>query len=219
MKQDWEKNLPRLIHDAKALLRAPMLKAQLLRTKMGGADAEQLQLLQSIVEGQNALESFLNRVSALNEAGRLKDRSAWNTVETAVLAVKIATKKDLEQIGGQLGLGRLPACQIPTSLERILIELISNSIRFRSDSRPLAIRIEAELNENVLKLRYSDNSLGWDPRYTPQIFDPFERLDRSRGGFGIGLAIVRAMLNSCGGEIHAATDTDASRFDLEIPAA
>ena len=130
MKQDWEKNLPRLIHDAKALLRPPMLKAQLLRTKMEGADPEQLHLLQSIVEGQHTLECFLNRVSALSEAGRSKDRTAWNTVETAVLAVKIATKKDLEQIGGQLGLGHLPACRIPTSLERILIELISNSIRF-----------------------------------------------------------------------------------------
>ena len=184
MKQDWETILPRLIHDAKALLRAPTLKAQMLQRKMANADPEQLQLLESIVQGHKNLESFLNRDSALNAARRPKDRPTWNAIGTVILAAKIATRNDLEQVHGRLGVGPLPACQVPVALERILVELISNSVRFRSESRALVIRIDAELDETALRLSYSDNSIGWEPQYTRQIFEPFERLDRSRGGAG-----------------------------------
>ena len=105
------------------------------------------------------------------------------------------------------------------SLDKILIELIQNSVRFRREGTPPEIRVQTVAAPGLLKVLYSDNSLGWDPAFTEKIMRPFETLDPERSGFGLGLPIAVAAAERNGGAIRAASGEGGSRFEIEIPAA
>ncbi len=216
MNQDWSAIVPRLLHDARALLRAPSTKAQLLQRRLEDADASQLALLESVIDGHKRLELFLNRVTNLQDAMNAGQTTSL-PLTTVVLAARVAAKPVLENVGGQVEFSGLPDCSVSATLEKVLIELLSNSVNFRSTERTPHARIEGQLQRDSLHLIYSDNSSGWDPRYTAKIFQPFERLDASRSQFGLGLTIAKVLVENNGGSIHAKTSQTGVCFELQLP--
>jgi signal transduction histidine kinase len=217
MNPGWDAILPRLIHDARALLRGPAMRVQMLQRKPGADESSDREILRAVTEGHRRLDAFLNRCSDLKEALSPSWAPTMVSLEVAVLGARLAEQQEISQAGGCFSAGSLPECEVPASIERVLKELMSNSTRFRAQDRPLRIRLEAAIAGSALEIRYSDNSMGWDAEYTPRIFEAFECLDRSHGGFGVGLTIVKALIERCGGTIDADTDSERSVFAIRIP--
>jgi signal transduction histidine kinase len=72
------------------------------------------------------------------------------------------------------------------------------------------------------EIRVTDTGIGIDPEDLPRIFERFYRADSSRsratGGSGIGLSIVRAIIEAHGGSIHAASEPGkGSEFVITLP--
>jgi signal transduction histidine kinase len=215
----WEEILPRLVHDAKALLRAPVIKTQLLRRKVGDSDPALAEALDSIAAGQKRVEEFLSRISMLREAMRVNPAGLERSVEASIMSARLSTKPMMDEVGGTWVVAHIEPCRTFMSLDKILIELIHNSVRFRREGIPVSIRIQALNGPGWIKLLYSDNSLGWDPAFTEKIMRPFETLDPERSGFGLGLPIAAAAAERGGGALHATSDETGSRFEIEVPAA
>jgi signal transduction histidine kinase len=72
---------------------------------------------------------------------------------------------------------------------------------------------------NLLLVRVSDNGEGVSPNNSAQIFDSFFTTRRESGGTGMGLAIVRAMLEAHGGSISLVESGHGAAFELTIPLA
>ena len=214
MSPGWDNILPRLIHDARALLRGPAMRVQMLQRKPAADENGDREVLKAVTEGHRRLDAFLSRCSDLKEALSPSRAPTMVSLEVAVLGAQLAEQQAITQAGGCFSAGSLPECEVPASIEKVLKELMSNSIRFRAPDRPLHIRLEAALAGSRLELRYSDNSMGWESEYTERIFEAFECLDRSRGGFGVGLTIVKALIERCGGAIDAATDSERTMYLL-----
>ncbi len=214
----WEEILPRLVHDAKALLRSPVIKTQLLRRKIGDSDPALAEALDSIAAGQKRVEEFLVRISMLREA-MSANAATERSVEAAIMSARLTTKPLVDAIGGRWTVVHVDQCVTAMSLDKILIELIQNSVRFRREGTPPEIRVQTVAAPGLLKVLYSDNSLGWDPAFTEKIMRPFETLDPERSGFGLGLPIAVAAAERNGGAIRAASGEGGSRFEIEIPAA
>lgn len=85
-------------------------------------------------------------------------------------------------------------------LREVYQNLIENAIKFKSD-RPLRIEIgvREEGDQTVLFVR--DNGIGIDPKYQERVFGLFERLSRKGDGTGIGLAIVKRIIEFHGGRV------------------
>ncbi len=80
----------------------------------------------------------------------------------------------------------------PTGIERVLVNLITNALKFSSPDRPLCLRILSEAEPPNVRVCIIDNGIGIDPRYRERIFGVFERLTPADNpGTGIGLAIVK----------------------------
>ena len=81
------------------------------------------------------------------------------------------------------------------------------------------LEISARREEDLLRIKVADNGEGVSPNNRSQIFDSFFTTRREKGGTGMGLAIVRAMLDAHGGAIRLLDSKPGTAFELTIPVA
>ncbi|MBC7922598.1 MAG: GAF domain-containing sensor histidine kinase [Ferruginibacter sp.] len=94
------------------------------------------------------------------------------------------------------------------NLESIVYNLLSNAIKYRAPDRRLEIRIACEDTEAYLLLSVKDNGLGINAGDTGKVFTMFKRLHDHVEGTGIGLYIVKKILESAGGKIEVESTVD-----------
>ena len=106
-------------------------------------------------------------------------------------------------------------------LQQIVWNLLANSVKFT----PNGGRIIVELLdvEGHAEIRVTDNGIGIDADFLPYVFDRFRQADTSRtrihGGLGLGLAIVRHLVESHGGTVQAESsgDEQGATFIVKLP--
>jgi PAS domain S-box-containing protein len=116
--------------------------------------------------------------------------------------------------------GRLPQVFIEASqLTQIFQNLLSNSIKYCRPEVPLQVQVSAEWKNGEWLCRVTDNGRGFSPKYGEQIFRIFQRLHgRNVPGTGIGLSIVKTMVERHGGRIWAeAEDGAGATFCFTLP--
>ena len=98
----------------------------------------------------------------------------------------------------------------------IFSNLADNAMRHRQlDARP----VRQARQETCCCVKVIDNGEGVSPNNRTQIFDSFFTTRRDSGGTGMGLAIVRAMLDAHGGAIRLLDSEQGTAFELTIPLA
>jgi signal transduction histidine kinase len=97
----------------------------------------------------------------------------------------------------------------------IFSNLADNALRHES----LLLDISARRQGNSLLIKVADDGEGVSPNNRTQIFDSFFTTRRDSGGTGMGLAIVRAMLDAHGGSIRLVESEQGTAFELTIPVA
>ena len=92
---------------------------------------------------------------------------------------------------------------VPAYLESILRNLLSNAIKYRAAERPLHITVGTEPQDAYVVLTVADNGIGMDlDRFKDKLFKPFERLTQQANGKGIGLHLVKTMVEKNGGYLE-----------------
>jgi PAS domain S-box-containing protein len=108
-------------------------------------------------------------------------------------------------------------------LQQIIWNLISNAIKFTPRDGRIEARLE-RVNTHV-EVRVSDTGIGIDKQFLPYVFERFRQADssmtRSHSGLGLGLAIVRHLVELHGGTVSAESDGDGqgSVFTVQLPVA
>ncbi len=111
----------------------------------------------------------------------------------------------------------------PTRLEQIATNLIDNALKYTPPGGRIDISVahDDELGQVVLTVR--DTGVGIAPDLLPHVFDVFVQgsitIDRSQGGLGIGLALVRRLVELHGGSVDARSDGtgNGSTFIIRLP--
>ncbi len=106
------------------------------------------------------------------------------------------------------------------SLERAVRNLVENAIRHTPASEQIVIR--AGLHGTVASVEVSDAGVGIAPEHLPHLFERFYRVDtartRTHGGAGLGLSIVKAIVEAHGGTVSVESKLGAgSTFALRLP--
>ncbi len=108
-------------------------------------------------------------------------------------------------------------------LQQIVGNLMSNALKFTPGGGRIAVRLERAAEEVVLTVR--DTGHGIPPEFLPHVFDRFRQADgsvtRAYEGLGVGLAIVRALVELHGGRVSVASDGEGrgATFVVRLPAA
>jgi PAS domain S-box-containing protein len=108
-------------------------------------------------------------------------------------------------------------------LAQVVSNLLTNAAKYTEAGGRIAVTAAAE--EGQVAVRVRDNGTGIDPEMLPNVFDLFvqepQAIDRSRGGLGLGLAIVRNLVVLHGGSVHASSAGKGlgSEFEIRLPLA
>jgi PAS domain S-box-containing protein len=111
----------------------------------------------------------------------------------------------------------------PTRLEQIIINLLTNAAKYSENGGHICLSAGHEGREIVIRVK--DTGIGIAPKQLPNLFGLFSQVDhnssRSEGGLGIGLSIVRKLVELHGGEIAVTSDGlgRGSEFTIRLPAA
>jgi signal transduction histidine kinase/CheY-like chemotaxis protein len=109
----------------------------------------------------------------------------------------------------------------PVRLEQIITNLLTNAIKYTPTRGE--IWVSAHRNDGYAVVTVRDNGLGIAPELLPHIFDLFTQghhtLDRAHGGLGIGLTVVRTLVQMHDGAISASSPghRQGSTFTLQLP--
>jgi K+-sensing histidine kinase KdpD len=166
---------------------------------------EEQELLVTIEASADRLEDLIANLLAMSrlQAGALsvhKQPVALDEVVPRALigipdhSVNVTVADDLPLVEADPGL-----------LERVIANLVSNARRFAPEGQP--VRVQAEAEERVVRLRVSDRGPGVPREEWTRIFQPFQRLgDRPTdgAGVGLGLAIARGFTEAMGGTLTPA---------------
>jgi light-regulated signal transduction histidine kinase (bacteriophytochrome) len=107
-----------------------------------------------------------------------------------------------------------------TQIRQIFQNLLSNAVKFHKPGQPPCVLIYSESSEEFdWTLVISDKGVGFDQRYAEKLFLPFQRLHRKDfAGTGIGLAIVRKILDRHGATITVESEIDrGTTFKIHFP--
>jgi PAS domain S-box-containing protein len=109
----------------------------------------------------------------------------------------------------------------PDRLQQVVWNLLSNAVKFTSRSGRVQVRLESI--DSHVELTVSDTGVGIKPDFLPFVFDRFRQGDpgttRKTGGLGLGLAIVRHIVEMHGGTVEAASAGEAqgATFRVRLP--
>jgi CheY-like chemotaxis protein/anti-sigma regulatory factor (Ser/Thr protein kinase) len=110
----------------------------------------------------------------------------------------------------------------PTRLEQVLTNLLANALKYTPAGGEIAVSVAREHRHAVLRVR--DSGVGIRPELLPRVFDLFVQgdrsLERTSGGLGIGLTLVRHLVELHGGTVEAASAGAGrgSTFTVRLPA-
>jgi signal transduction histidine kinase len=103
-------------------------------------------------------------------------------------------------------------------IRQVFANLIDNAVKFRSEDRPLRIEVGHRRESGCYRFHVVDNGLGIAPQYQKQIFNPFRRLDAETEGAGMGLALVKKIVEHHGGRIWVESEVGkGSTFYFTLP--
>jgi PAS domain S-box-containing protein len=111
----------------------------------------------------------------------------------------------------------------PTRLEQILANLLNNAAKYTDRGGHINLTVRRQANDVEVQVR--DTGIGISADMLPRIFDMFvqadQRSNRAKGGLGIGLTLVRRLVEMHGGSImaHSAGSGQGSEFVVRLPLA
>ncbi len=214
-------------HELRTPLNAVLGWARLLRTGKLDADAtaRAVQAIERSAGTQARIVDDLLDVSRIVR-GKLKldvrpvelvpvIEASIDTVRPAAAAKGIAIAASLAAKAG-------PVAGDPGRLQQVVWNLLSNAIKFTPQGGRVEVRLEQA--EDVVRIQVADTGPGIDSDFLPHVFERFRQADqsstRTHGGLGIGLAIVRHLVEAHGGTVAVASPGRGrgTTFTVELPA-
>jgi signal transduction histidine kinase/ActR/RegA family two-component response regulator len=213
--KDRHKNefLATLAHEVRNPLAT--IRTALAVAKRHGSDQASLRRSQEIIDRQVTLVSrLLGDLSDLTSISQGKLRLQMDTFDMgevanrAVESSRHVIDSHTHRLDVLLPGRRLPVRGDITRLTQIVLNLLTNSAKYTPPGGHIRLTVDAEGEEAVVRVR--DNGVGIPPESLPKVFELGEQvernLDRSEGGLGIGLAVVRRLVDMHGGSVTALSD-------------
>ena len=173
----------------------------------------QVQLIDDLLDVSRIIQG---RLKLQNSPVNLKRALAiaLETVQLAAQAKSIHIHLDLAPVGLVQG--------DPTRLQQVIWNLLSNAIKFTPSGGRVDVRLAAIGTDAQIQI--GDTGQGITPQFLPYVFDYFRQADsattRSFGGLGLGLAIVRQLVELHGGTVTADSpgEGQGATFTVTLPA-
>jgi PAS domain S-box-containing protein len=208
--------LAALSHELRTPLNAIVGWSQLLKPRLADAHRDVVAGIEAIERNariQAQLIADLLDVSRV-ASGKLQIDRQWfdpaDAVRAAIDTVSATARARNIEIALAVDGDREPLLWDPARFQQVVWNLLDNAVKFSADGG----RVEVRLSETAshLELAVSDHGKGISPDFLPHVFEPFRQEQggskRGHGGLGLGLAIVRQLVEAHDGQIAVASPGD-----------
>ncbi len=213
-------------HDLNAPMRKILAFSERLSTNCGDQLSEKGRhyVERMSVAAQN-LQGLLEGVLTISRVPRMRSEPRRVDLEEVVRRVATELAPRLEAAGAELVYEDLPAVFASgEQMEMLIRNLLDNALKFADPARPPHIELRAvppaDAGSGVC-VEVRDNGIGFEPRFSDDVFRIFQRLhppDRYAGN-GIGLTVCRTIVSANGGTISVqSTPGEGSCFRFTLPA-
>jgi len=220
--------LAMISHELRTPLTAILGWAHLLRTGQfsGGDSAKAMETIERNARAQAQLIDDLLDVSRIITGKLRLDVRAIDPnffIESAIEAVRPAAEAKGIRVQKIMDTGVVSVSGDPVRLQQVVWNLLSNAIKFTPKGGHVQVRLE-RVNSHI-EIAVSDNGAGIVPEFLPHVFDRFRQADqrttRQHGGMGLGLAIVRHLVELHGGTVRAEShgEGQGATFTVLLPVA
>ena len=215
-------------HELRTPLNSVLGWTQVLR-RSPGQEELRIQALDAIERGARAqtrlVEDLLDMSRIISGKLRLELQTVdlMPLLQAAIETVRPGAQTKAIRIDGILDPAAGPIRGDPARLQQIFWNLLSNAVKFTPQGGQIQVHLE-RVNSHV-KVSVSDTGQGIAPEFLPYVFDRFRQADSSRtrlhGGLGLGLAIVRHLVELHGGKAQAKSPgtNKGSTFSVQLPMA
>ena len=222
--------LSTMSHELRTPLNAIGGYVQLMEMEVQGPITDaQRQSLDRITRSHRHLLRLVNDVLDLSriEAGRMEYRIEEIDLPSVVSSVFPMVEPQVAQAGLTLDTAIDAALRARADREKthqILINLLTNAVKFTPRGGRVAVRARRDASERVVLVDVSDTGIGIAPEKLASVFEPFVQVQseqsRRSEGTGLGLAISRDLARGMGGDLTASSTLGAgSTFTLHLPPA
>lgn len=194
----------------------------------GGHDPQETQWIEIALRNSRRLLRLVNQILdvAKLESGQMQLRTAPLDLVLFVRGILGAFSSVAERKRITLGFDAPPALRgafDADAIEKVVTNLLSNAVKFTPDGGSVRLQMEAAQQDGapLLLLRVIDTGPGIAPAQLPHVFERFYQVDetdaRLQAGTGIGLALVRELVELHGGTISVDSDVRGTMFTMRIP--
>lgn len=182
-----------------------------------------LQYLQMLKESAENLEETITQLNKVLDI-RLSSDVEWETINLSKLTDQVF--HSVRQLADKTGVALINqtapdtrARVVPEYMKSILLNLITNGIKFRSDERTSFVEISAKQENGFLTISVKDNGIGIDlHRHKSKLFGMYKKFHTDRDSKGLGLFITRNQAEAMGGHISVeSTLNEGTTFTVRIP--
>jgi PAS domain S-box-containing protein len=224
LEREWKNLLSMFAHDMKNPVTACSgFLSRLLAGKAGPLEEKQLSYLGIIREEISVLEKLIADFLEFSKLESMEYRPALSPVniKTALyknveIAMMAAEKKRME-ILLEISEDAPEVIQADALLlDRVVNNLLDNAVKYSNPGGTVSVRL-SDKGAHVL-VQIADSGIGISEEHLPHIFDTFYRVSRDARGSGLGLSIVKKIVEAHGGRIWAAsTKGKGSTFSFTLP--
>jgi signal transduction histidine kinase len=197
-------------HDLQEPLRKVASFCQLLQRRYAGQlDERADQYIGFAVDGAQRMQHLINDLLAFSRIGRIT--AGFTDVDLDRVLTEVASQLEERAVDAEIAWSGLPTVEGEEPLlTTLFVNLIGNSLKFRSPDAAPVVRITARRDEDEWVITVRDNGIGIEAEFADKVFVIFQRLHARDAyeGTGIGLAIVKKIVEYHGGRIWLDLDVE-----------
>jgi PAS domain S-box-containing protein len=222
-------DLDNFIYTASHDLRAPITNIEglvyALVSELPAEAALQSQVALILRLMQDSVERFKHTIDQLTDVSKLQREHGAAAERVPLAAVVEDVRLDLEplirSVGAEVAVEVAECPPFPLSeknLRSVVYNLLSNALKYHAPERRPQVRLHAHCTDQYLLLTVQDNGLGLDQAGQQKLFGMFQRLHDHVEGSGIGLYMVKRMIENAGGHIEVKSQLGVgSTFLVYLP--
>lgn len=193
-------------HDLRAPLRAINGYARMLAEDYEAQlDDEGKRIIQTVCANATKMGKLIDELLEFSRMGR-KEMLQRNVDMNELVRLSIQEVGKSAQHHAQINVQPLHSVRADESLLRqVMLNLVSNAVKYSMKTEAPVVQISSEKGDGEVVFKIQDNGAGFDMRYADKLFGVFQRLhsDEEFEGIGVGLALVKRIINRHGGRVWA----------------
>jgi signal transduction histidine kinase len=223
-------DLDNFIYTASHDLRAPITNieglVQALVSELPAQATPQSQVALILRLMQDSVERFQRTIDQLTDVSKLQREHGAVAEHVPLAAVVEDVRLDLEPmiraLNAEVQLEVADCPPFPLSeknLRSVVYNLLSNAVKYRAPDRPVQVQVRGRCNASQVVVEVQDNGLGLSEAQQGQLFGMFRRLHTHVEGSGVGLFMVKRLVENAGGTITVQSQLGiGTTFTVTLPA-